>query len=469
MTHSNDSILTALDYIQNQEQLEKEAREALPGKFEKCTFPLGYIRQPLYACKTCSPDNPAGMCYSCSMTCHAEHELFELFPKRHFRCDCGLNDKFNNHPCALMIPAKRIIKVNNENKYGHNFQGLYCRCNQPYEPEKEEGTMFQCILCEDWFHDRCIGNIPESIEDFDCYVCRDCTKKYPFVMNGKDKRFSFGLSKGDEIIKTWVLPNKVIEYKEPIAQTNEDREYVDVIEKDKMPLDSVIQASETVSEQKDKEENLEENKEPTKPVMPIKEAAIKENKKDVKEVKESLELVIQTNEHTLEVKDEDVNITEASDENDDGMMIGAKRKLENEGEANAGVKKLKGSGCSNVDVNSLYEHDHIEVFLQEGWREGLCKCEKCLQEYKDNKIEFLLNEEQTHEPEEDEDAGRSLMEIGMEQLQRIDRVQVLESLMAYKDLASDLKNYFASFKDTGKIVTKEDIDEFFTAKKRERE
>jgi E3 ubiquitin-protein ligase UBR7 len=54
------------------------------------------------------------------------------------------------------------------------------------------------------------------------------------------------------------------------------------------------------------------------------------------------------------------------------------------------------------------------------------------------------------------------MEIGMEQLQRIDRVQVLESLMAYKDLASDLKNYFASFKDTGKIVTKEDIDEFFT-------
>ena len=77
------------------------------------------------------------------------------------------------------------------------------------------------------------------------------------------------------------------------------------------------------------------------------EAIIKENKKDVKEVKESLELVIQTNEHTLEVKDEDVNITEASDENDDGMMIGAKRKLENEGEANAGVKKLKGSGCSN--------------------------------------------------------------------------------------------------------------------------
>lgn len=166
-------------------------------------------------------------------------------------------------------------------------------------------------------------------------------------MNGKDKRFSFGLSKGDDIIKTWVLPNKVIEDKKLTAQTNEDREYVDVIEKDKKPLESVIQASETVSEQKGKEENLEENKEPTKPVIPINEAAPKENKEDVEEVNESLKLVIQTNEHTLEVKDEDVNITEASDESDNGMMIGTKRKLENEGEANTGVKKLKGGGCSN--------------------------------------------------------------------------------------------------------------------------
>lgn len=85
-----------------------------------------------------------------------------------------------------------------------------------------------------------------------------------------------------------------------------------------------------------------------------------------------------------------------------------------------------------------------------------------MRQYKENDLEFLLAEEQTYEPEEDEDAGKSLLEIGMEQLQRIDRVKVLESLMAYKDLAADLKNYFASFKDSGKVVTKEDIDEFFS-------
>lgn len=84
-----------------------------------------------------------------------------------------------------------------------------------------------------------------------------------------------------------------------------------------------------------------------------------------------------------------------------------------------------------------------------------------MEEYKVNKVEFLLAEEKTHEPEEDEDAGKSLMEVGMEQLQRVDRVQALESLLAYKNLADDIKNYFESFKNTGKIVTKQDIDAFF--------
>jgi hypothetical protein len=57
------------------------------------------------------------------------------------------------------------------------------------------------------------------------------------------------------------------------------------------------------------------------------------------------------------------------------------------------------------------------------------------------------------------------MEVGMEQLQRVDRVQALESLMAYKTLADDIKNYFETFKNTGKIVTKQDIDAFFAVSK----
>lgn len=49
----------------------------------------------------------------------------------------------------------------------------------------------------------------------------------------------------------------------------------------------------------------------------------------------------------------------------------------------------------------------------------------------------------------------------MKQLQRIDRVKAIESLRAYTTLASDLKAFLTSFKESGKIVTKEDIEEFF--------
>lgn len=128
--HKEDGTETALDYIQRQEKLEKDAKDILPGNFDKCTFSLGYIRQPLYACKTCTVDHneePAGMCYSCSIACHASHDLFELFPKRAFRCDCGLSGKFGGHGCSRMVPEKLDFAANEKNQYNHNFKNLYCR------------------------------------------------------------------------------------------------------------------------------------------------------------------------------------------------------------------------------------------------------------------------------------------------------------------------------------------------------
>ncbi|KAJ2027581.1 hypothetical protein GGI08_009888, partial [Coemansia sp. S2] len=98
-----EEVVTAHSFLVAQADLEREAAEVLPGKFDECTYDKGYIRQPLYACLTCthpplkycqgasSSDStePAGMCYSCSIECHAGHEVIELFTKRQFRCDCG--------------------------------------------------------------------------------------------------------------------------------------------------------------------------------------------------------------------------------------------------------------------------------------------------------------------------------------------------------------------------------------------
>jgi E3 ubiquitin-protein ligase UBR7 len=41
-------------------------------------------------------------------------------------------------------------------------------------------------------------------------VCRDCTKKYPFLINGKDDGFSIGLSIGTQPISKWIIPQNQI-------------------------------------------------------------------------------------------------------------------------------------------------------------------------------------------------------------------------------------------------------------------
>ena len=131
----------------------------------------GYVCQAVFVCKTCPQTDPAGMCYSCSISCHADHTILELYSKRAFRCDCG-NSKFKGegsyvhsrgffvtlyhieHRCRL-IPDKE--SVNAANAYNQNFQGLYCICKQAYCEETD--TMLECIICQDWFHDTCLGEV----------------------------------------------------------------------------------------------------------------------------------------------------------------------------------------------------------------------------------------------------------------------------------------------------------------------
>ncbi|EMD66547.1 hypothetical protein GGP41_007970 [Bipolaris sorokiniana] len=180
MSQASESSQTAADFIKEQLSLEAEAREALPYQFDTCTRDLGPLRQSLYACLTCNPApassaqqyTPAGVCYSCSISCHGEHTLVELFNKRNFICDCGTTRIPDMTPCTLRINAKTGLKgeVTGEepaktNKYNHNFQNKFCGCGQEYDAHEEKGTMFQCLglgSCneggcgEDWWHPECL-------------------------------------------------------------------------------------------------------------------------------------------------------------------------------------------------------------------------------------------------------------------------------------------------------------------------
>lgn len=88
-------ILTLAEYLQKEAQLEKEALSVLPGKFDKCSYSEGYIRQHAFVCTTCTKKEGLTeptvsiICYACSIACHSQCELIDLGPRRNTRCDCG--------------------------------------------------------------------------------------------------------------------------------------------------------------------------------------------------------------------------------------------------------------------------------------------------------------------------------------------------------------------------------------------
>lgn len=185
--------LSVSDYISQQEALEQQARELMPWDPIKCTYSMGSIRQPVFACKSCGY---IGVCYSCSIQCHTKCDLSELFNKRNFSCDCGTErQKSEIKSCRLRKNDSPDIP-DYSNRYGQNFKGLFCICQKEYDAEADT-TMFQCVLgleCnEEWYHDYCIMGYSEEPSEseknkslarvldtgsFSAFICWKCVSKY---------------------------------------------------------------------------------------------------------------------------------------------------------------------------------------------------------------------------------------------------------------------------------------------------
>ncbi|XP_077286634.1 uncharacterized protein LOC143911567 isoform X2 [Arctopsyche grandis] len=183
---SASATVTMVDVLEQQTAVERDAHAVLGGSDDAvCTFVAGYVkRQALYACLTCTPvgsssdSPPAGICLACSLACHERHDLLELYTKRNFRCDCG-GPKFDR-ACTL---GGRREQPNTDNKYNHNFSGLYCQCERPYpDPDQtSDDDMIQCVVCEDWLH---AGHLEAKLPHNDRYaemICNACTNENPFL------------------------------------------------------------------------------------------------------------------------------------------------------------------------------------------------------------------------------------------------------------------------------------------------
>lgn len=175
-------------YVEAQDRLDREAREMFPYDFSTCSVDEGYVKQQVFACLTCMreshADHAGGVCYSCSITCHGEHDLVELFNRRAFKCDCG-TPLVGQNACTI-TNTKRDSNL--ENEYNDNFKNIFCYCRVNYDPSTEDCVMFQCLLCENWFHDKCIRaeeDLPDE-ESFEHYICRSCADKVPWLCRYHD-------------------------------------------------------------------------------------------------------------------------------------------------------------------------------------------------------------------------------------------------------------------------------------------
>ncbi|KAG6867849.1 hypothetical protein C0993_010304 [Termitomyces sp. T159_Od127] len=96
-----------------------------------------------------------------------------------------------------------------------------------------------------------------------------------------------------------------------------------------------------------------------------------------------------------------------------------------------------------------------DLFLSGGFRDRWCRCSSA--------IPCLLVEEETYEPPEDPDSGLSLEELGMRALERLPRDKAIDGIHAFNGMRDDLVKYLRPFAQEGKVVSENDVREFFAS------
>lgn len=115
-----------------------------------------------------------------------------------------------------------------------------------------------------------------------------------------------------------------------------------------------------------------------------------------------------------------------------------------------------------LQPDDAYPEQELNLFATEGWRDLLCQCPSCLALYTKEKVSFILGEEAIYEDDEDEDVESSILESGMKKLNEMDRVQMMDGMLAYSKMRDEIRSFLAPFSEQGKVVTEDDVRAFFT-------
>ncbi|ODA79221.1 hypothetical protein RJ55_04814 [Drechmeria coniospora] len=492
-SQASDDSQTAAEFIRSQEILEADAREALPYSIESCTKILGPLRQSVFSCLTCNPApataddswRPAGICYACSVQCHGEHRLVEIFQKRNFTCDCGTTRIPSTSPCSLRTNEQTKTKggVHSEepdanNKYNQNFGNRFCGCECDYDPFQQKGTMFQCLglgtvetggCGEDWYHPGClVGMGPKWYENMERR--KEAGSSGPVAAGSKGlATIAEGNEEGDE------------------GESGKDGDVAMMESDDEPPMPPGFPDEDEFDGflcYKCVESNAWIKKYAgTSGFLPaVFLAKVAESEADIKSedsaskkrriddaVDECTEAKRARREDNTTAVDDGVASVGAATGETVATEAAAAATTANEA-AEADQPSKDGPGGCKLPNLAPAPAGRFSLFFKEDFRSRLCHCSDCFRSV--NAHAQLLEEEEVYEPPMSQGDGDSqhggsthgsgsLLERGESALRNVDRVRAIEGVMAYNHLKEQLKPFFQQFAESGQAVGAEDIKAYF--------
>lgn len=362
-----------------------------------------------------------------------------MYTKRSFRCDCG-TARILAVRCRL---DDQKLDANTANSYNQNFSGVYCTCHRPYpDPEDPvDDEMIQCVVCEDWYHCRHLGEatVVPSTGDFAEMVCADCMENNDFLRHYV--RFAVALPSGKGKAKAPAAEQAAVDVESiaekattPVDGDNKDGgQFTDEINR---CIQDILEINESAGLGEDGEQMTSGGGSATDEVPPPQPPAKKQKLNDASEKVTA--------------------VAEADDiiSNDDRPTVCRKPRL---------------PLASSADAQPA---PRAATFWPDGWRSHLCDCDVCAHQMRRKRVAFLLDAEDTVRSYEekglakvaeggDGDDVQPEYNRAMSALAQLDHGAQIDVITGYNKLKEKLTEFLRGFVTNGQVVEEGDIKRFF--------